>query len=101
MLEIARRRYCPHGHRSAARPWALPPLSAPLSLHLPPLPPGVPFSRHYSVVLLIDQREQYSRTGPGGRPVGRAGACVSVEALLGNEASCSWLCMCVLKVPRP
>lgn len=71
-------------HSASTRPWQVPPLDTPLCLSLPPLPPGSRFDSHYQLVLLIDQREQYTRTavagagggqkGGGGRTLGRAGA---------------------------
>jgi len=62
--------------RDEARPWQVPLLSQQQSLPLPPLPPGATFASQYDVVLLIDQREQYSRTGHGARTLNRTGVCV-------------------------
>lgn len=90
--------------RAVAQPWPLPALStAPRRLVLPPLPPGAPFSSAYQVVMLLDQREQYCRAGPGGKTLGRTGG-QGAQRLRGHAPAhaCSALpsCSCV-HLPRP
>lgn len=60
--------------REQARPWQAPLLGQELVLPLPPLPAGARFDSQYDVLLLIDQREQYSRAGgPGACTLNRTG----------------------------
>jgi hypothetical protein len=89
--------------RDVVRPWQAPLLDTELSLPLPPLPAGARFDSQYDVVLLIDQREQYSRAAPGARTMTRTGVCslahASGDGLGGGRHLApldSWLCSALL-----